>query len=141
MPVRVTPQQFREKHAANLKASLRYMEAGVNRVTEAPGEKAAQAQDKMRANLIDAIDTGKWATRVRSVSLQEWKTAMIGKGIPRVAAGIDGAASKVEAFATDLIAFENGLMNTVEVMPDVTLTDSVNRAVAWITGMAEFRRT
>ena len=140
MPVRVTPQEYQEKHATNLKASLRYMEAGVNRVTEAPGEAAAQAQDKMRANLIDAIDTGKWADRVRSVSLSEWKQAMINKGIPRVAAGIDGAAPKVIAFATDLFAYENGLMTTIEAMPDVTLNDSVNRAVTWITSMAEFRR-
>lgn len=141
MPVRVTPQQFREKHATNLKASLRYMEAGVNRVTEAPGVAAAEAQDKMRANLLDAIDTGKWATRVQSVSLGEWKNAMIAKGIPRVAAGIDGAAAKVEAFAADLIAYENTLLGQIEGMPDVTLNDSVNRAVTWITSMAEFRRT
>lgn len=141
MPVRVTPQQFREKHAANLKASLQYMRDGVNRVTEAPGVKAAAAQAKMRQNLIDAIDTGKWARRVESVTLAEWKTAMIDKGVGRVAAGIDGSAAKVEAFARDLIDHENALMGQVETMPDVTLEDSIQRATTWIRGMAEFRRS
>lgn len=141
MPVRVTPQQYQQKHAQNLKASLQYMTDGVNRVTEAPGVKAAAAQAKMRQNLLDAIDTGKWADRVASVPLQAWKDAMINKGVPRVAQGIDGAAPKVIAFATDLIAFENSLMGTIDSMPDVTLQDSVNRATTWITGMAEFRRS
>lgn len=140
MPVRVTPTEFADKHATNLKSSLQYMEAGVNRVTEAPGVAAAAAQAKMRANLLDAIDTGKWANRVQSVSLADWKAAMIGKGIPRVALGIDGARQKVIDFATELIAHENSLLGTIEGMPDVTLQDSINRAVTWINGMSTFTR-
>lgn len=140
MPVRVNATQFQEKHARRLKAALEDMRTGVNRVTEAPGEKAAAAQDKMRANLTAAIDSGKWARRVSSVTLPEWKNAMINKGVPRVSAGIDGAAEKVREFAEQLITHENALLTQVERLPNVTLEDSINRATTWIRGMAGFER-
>jgi len=140
MPVRVTASEFQEKHARRLKAALEDMRTGVQRVDEAPGQKAAQAQDKMRANLVAAIDNGKWARRVAAVPLEQWKSAMLNKGIPRVSAGIDGAAQKVRDFATQLIEHENRVLTEVDRLPAVTLEDSINRATTWIRRMAEFTR-
>lgn len=140
MPVRVTAAQFQEKHARRLKGALEDMRAGVNRVTEAPGIAAAEAQAKMRTNLVAKIDDGTWARRVSAVPLSEWKNAMLNKGIPRVSAGIDGAAEKVKDFAAQLIEHENRVLSEVDRLPDVTLEDSINRATTWIRRMAEFRR-
>lgn len=140
MPVRVTPAAFQEKHARRLKAALEDMRAGVNQVTESPGIAAAEAQTKMRTNLVAAIDNGTWARRVSAVPLQAWKDAMVNKGIPRVSAGIDGAAGKVREFATQLIEHENRVLEEVDRLPDVTLEDSINRATTWIRRMSEFTR-
>lgn len=140
MPVRITPQEAQAKHARRLKAAQTDMADGVRRVTEAPGVKAAAAQDKMRTNLTAAIDDGTWARRVSAVSLSEWQDKMLTKGVPRVAAGIDAAAAKVTEFYSQLFDFENTVMSEVERMPDVTLDDSINRATTWMRRMSEFER-
>lgn len=140
MPVKLTPQEFQEKHARNLKASVPDIRRGVERVTDSPTAKAAAQQEKMLSRLTEAVASGKWAAGLRRVSLEEWKDKTLNKGIGRIAAGIDAAAPKVVAFATDLIAFENTLMSRIEAMPDLTLEDSIQRATEWIRGMAKFER-
>lgn len=140
MPPKVNAEQYADKLAARLKASIQDVQRGVERVTESPTEAAAQAQDKMIARLTEAVQGGKWAAGLRRVSLQEWKSKTITKGIPRIATGIDQARPKVVNFAQQLLAYEGDLMGRVENMPDLTLEDSINRATTWIRGMAQFKR-
>lgn len=138
--VRLTAAEFAEKHIRRTKAASGDMRDGVQRVTEAPGKKAGAKENKMKANLNAAIDSGKWRRRVESVTLDEWKKDMLEKGVGRVSAGLDRAAPKIEAFAEELIAHENALLVKVGDMPDLTLQDSIQRATAWIEGMAKFER-
>jgi len=135
---KVSAEEFVEKHARRLKGALEDMRRGVERVTEAPGVKAAKKADKMRANLLEALDSGKWQRRVAAVSAEEWKAAMLNKGVNRVAAGVDSAHDKVRAFAEQLLSHQANLMNQIESMPDLTLEDSIARATAWIRGMSKF---
>lgn len=136
---KLTPAQAREKHARNLKASVPDIQIGVNAVTEAPGKKAAAQQEKMLANLTEAVRSGKWADRVGGVSLEQWKADMLDKGIGRIAAGVDGAADKVEAFFEQLFPYQDALQSKVNTMPDLTLEDSINRMTTWVRGMAKFK--
>ena len=136
--VRLTASEFREKHARRTKAAVEDMKKGVARVTEAPGAAAAKKEDKMRTRLMESIDSGKWRRNVAAVSLDEWQKKMIEKGAPRVAAGIDAAAGKVEHFADQLISHQNSLLGKVDAMPDLTIEDSIARASEWIRGMADF---
>ena len=135
---KVTAAQFVEKHSRRTKAALQDMREGVQRVTEAPGAKAAGKADKMRANLVAALDSGKWQRRVAAVSLEDWKKAMIDKGVNRVAAGVDAAQGKTRQFAEQLLSHQAGLMNEVDTMPDLTLEDSIARMTVFIRGMSEF---
>lgn len=141
MPVRVTPEQFAEKHARRLKASSQDIRAGIERVTVSPTAKAAEQGEKMVARLSESVRSGKWARGLRRVSLEEWKDKTINKGLARIPAGIDAAHDKVVSFATDLIAHENRLLTKIEGMPDLTLDDSIQRATEWMRGMAEFKRS
>ncbi len=140
MPVKLTPQEFREKHARRLKASVEDIRAGVERVTEAPGQKAAAKADKWFAAISSQDTKDKWKRRVAAVSLEEWKGKMIDKGVGRIAQGIDGAAAKVEDFAEKLIAHQNAGLGQIEKMPDLTLEDSISRSTAWIRHMSTFKR-
>lgn len=140
MPVKLTPEEYRKKHATRLKQAIEDMRQGVERVSEAPGAKAARAADKWHNRISDTATRDKWARRVSAVGLDEWKAKMIQKGLPRVSGGIDGAADKVEAFAAELFAHQNRLLQEIERMPDLTLEDSIARATAWIRGMAQFKR-
>ncbi len=138
--VRLTPEEFYAKWARNLKASTPYIQDGVNRVTEAPGKAAAAKVDKWH-NAISSQETkSKWERRVGAVSLEDWKSAMLLKGVGRIQAGVDGAEAKSVDFATKLISHQNALLPSIDAMPDLTLGDSVQRAVAWIEGMAKFVR-
>jgi predicted transcriptional regulator len=140
MPIKLTPQEYQQKHAARLKGSISDIQAGVNKVTVAPTQQAAAAQAKMLQNLTQAVSSGKWAARLKSVDLQTWQAATINKGLNRIASGIDGAQQKVIDFASQLLPFEASLQDQVSKMPNLTLEDSVQRATNWIRGMSKFTR-
>ena len=137
---RVTAKQFQEKHANNLKASTTYIQQGIEGVTESPTLKAAAKKDKMRAGILKAIDDGKWEAGLRRVTNEDWKRAAIEKGIPRIAAGIDGAAQKVEDFAAQLLPHIDAGVALVKKMNDVSLEDNIQRMVAMTRHMAKFKR-
>lgn len=137
---KVTADEFVEKHSRRLKGAIVDMERGVDRVTEAPTLKAAAKKDKMRANIVASIDSGKWEAGLKRVSLDEWKKKMVEKGLPRVAAGIDAAADKVRAFAADFLPFLDTVKSKVDKLPDVTLEDSINRMTTQIRETAKFKR-
>lgn len=140
MPVRnITPDQFAEKWNRRLKAAVPDIRQGIERLNENPCEKAANAQEKMKARLIEAIDSGKWAARLRSVTLDEWKKAVLQKGLPAISAGADLAVPKVQDFATQLLQYERQAIAEIDRMPTLTLEDSIRKMEAWIRKMAQFR--
>lgn len=136
----LSPQQVAEKHARRTIAASQDLIAGVNGVTVSPTEQAAKKQDKLVQNWTEAVQSGKWARGLRSVSLDDWKRAMIEKGAPRVAAGINGARSKIEAFFAELLPYQNDLSSKIAQMPDLTLEDSIARMTAQVRGMSNFRK-
>ena len=138
MPVRVTPEEFADLWAARLGAAVERIRSGVERVREAPGAKAAAAADRFRARILEAIDSGRWQAEVSKVSLEDWKTAMLEKGVGRIAAGANAAKPEMTEFARALFAHIEAGQRELERMPRVTLEDSINRVTAWIRHMAEF---
>lgn len=139
MPVRVNPTEYAEKHNRRTKAALEDMRAGINRVAEAPTAKAAAHADKMIAGIQEAVSSGKWGNRLRAVTLADWKRAALDKGLPRVSAGLDAAKPAIEAMARQLLEYENGQLDRIDKMPDLTLEDAISRMTAWARGMAAFK--
>jgi len=137
---KVNPSQFASKWSQNSQAAGEYIKQGVERVTEAPGKKAAAQVAKMRQNLVASLDNGKWAARVGAVSVEQWKEKMINKGLARHAQGVQEAEGKMEAFGARLLPHIASGQMKIEKMPDLTLQDSKNRAVAWIDHMSKMPR-
>jgi hypothetical protein len=137
---KLTPEEFQEKHARRLKASVPDIEKGIKRVTVAPTEQAAAKADKMRARLLEKIDDGTWAARLRKVTLEDWREKALNKGLARISGGIDGAKAKVTDFASQLLPHIDSVKGEIEKMPDVTLEDSINRMVTFTRGMSKFRK-
>ena len=135
-----TPAEAAEKWARNLKGSIPDIEAGVDRVTEAPGKKAAAKADKMLAGITEAVRDGTWARRVGGVTLEEWKEKMKTKGVGRIAAGVDGATAKTEDFFSQLFTYQDSIASKLAGMPDLTLEDSINRMTTWVRDMAKFSK-
>jgi len=138
--VRVTAEEFQAKHARRTSAALDDMRLGVERVTEAPGVRAAAQEKKMRQNLLAAIDNGKWRRRVSSVTLESWKADMLEKGVTRVTGGLERAKDKTIDFAGKLIAHQNGILAKLDTMPDLTLEDSIARMTFQVREMVKFKR-
>lgn len=137
---KMTPREWREKHARNTKAARDDMIKGIGKVTEAPGVAAAAKSDKMLAGITEAVSSGKWADRVSAVPLAEWKRLMTEKGVARVSAGIDAAAGDIEAFAQQLGDFQDTYLPQIQSMPDLTIDDSEARMVANMRNMSKFQR-
>jgi len=135
---RVTPQQFQEKQARRLKGATQDIVNGVQNVTEAPTQKAAAKADKWVNAVTNSVD--KWKRGLSKVTLDEWKSSMIDKGVARIAQGIDAAAPKVVAFAEKLLPYVDEGRKKIQSMPDISLEDSKQRAVAWIDHMAKFQK-
>jgi hypothetical protein len=136
---KVTPEQYAEKQARNLKNSLPDIRMGIERVSSAPGQKAAAAQQRMKDNLNKSIDDGRWAKKVSGVSLEEWKSAALNKGVDRIASGIDNAHDKQVQMAGRLLAAVDQSASKVRAMPKGTLQDSIARMTAFVTDMSKFK--
>jgi len=138
---KLTASEFQEKHARRLKAAVEDVRKGIDRVTENPCEKAAAKQDKMLTNLTASVTSGKWAAGLKRVSLEDWKKKARDIGVNRIAAGIDGAKSKVISFAEQLLPHIDRGQDKIKAMPDVTLDDNINRMTTFVRHMADLKRT
>lgn len=135
---KLSAKEVTEKHARRLKGSIEDMRLGIEKVTVAPTVQAAAKQEKMKQKIVAAIDSGKWAAGLRAVSLEEWKSKITTKGLPRIASGIDGAGAKVEKFYSQLLPHIDKTQAEIKKLPDLTLEDSINRMSTFVRGMAKF---
>ncbi len=137
---KLTAKEFAEKWSTNLRASIPYIRAGVEKVSVAPSELAVKAKDRMKARLIEAIDKGKWESGLKKYTLDQWKKDMIEKGLDRISSGADKAKPKVEEFANQLLPYIDAGVREIEKLPAVTLEDSIRRATEWIRYMSKFSK-
>ena len=138
MPVRATPADATSKWVANLSGSTERIKAGVQRVTQSPGQKAAAQSQKWLQRVTASQD--KWKQRVGSVSLSDWQQSMIDVGVPRVAQGAQAKQNKFQAFAAEFFPYLAQGVQRIDAMPSTTLEDNINRAVAMIRHNAGFKR-
>jgi len=136
---KLSAEQYAEKQSRNLKNSLPDIRAGIERVSQAPGAAAAAAQSRMKDNLNKAIDDGRWAAKVRGVTLEEWKQAALTKGVDRIAQGIDQAHDKQVQMAGRLLAAVDASAQQVRTMPKGTISDSIARMTKFVEDMHKFK--
>lgn len=138
MPVRATAQMATDKWVQNLGNSTERMKAGVLAVKVAPGKSAAANADKWLQNVTRSKP--KFIANVSRVSLASWQQSTIEVGIPRVS---QGAQAKKQKYTDAMNAFLPYLAQgvaTIDAMPNVTLEDGINRAVAMIRHNAKYIR-
>lgn len=124
--------------ANRLQAAQSEIQAGVGRVTEAPGARAAAQADVWLARVQQS--RAKWIRNTSAVTLQQWQRAMVEKGIPRVGPGAQAAVPKMTQFFQQFLPFVEQGAETVRRMPKASLQDGINRAVAMINHNAGFVR-
>ncbi len=139
--VKMSPTEYSEKWGRKLKGSTEDIRRGVERVTDAPGIKAAQKVAKMKANLLKSIEDGTWERRVAAVTLGDWKDKTLKKGLGRISQGVDEAGSKMQDFASEFFPHLEEGQRKIEGMPDITLEDNINRASEMMRHNAKFKRS
>lgn len=132
---RVNAQQWLQKWGNNLQNSGQYITAGVQRVTTAPGQLAAAAQDRYVAGVQLAASSGKWAAKVSAVSLSAWQDSMIKKGLPRIATGVQQAQATKQAAITTLLSNVDAAAANANSLPKGGLAQGIARATAFMTSM------
>ena len=129
--------EYADKWASRLSAAGEDVRRGVDRVTEAPGRKAAMAKERMKAAIIKAIDDGTWSSQVAAVSLEDWKASMMGKGINRLSEGVNAAKGKQVQMAEKLLAAVDASVAEANQTPRGSLEDNINRMTTFVRGMSK----
>lgn len=135
---KMTPAELAAKWGTRTAAATQDVVAGVDRVTQAPGQKAAAQKAVWAANVQAAQD--KWAARVGSVPLEEWK-ARTKEGAARIASGVQNKKNKVEQFWSEFGPFQDRVTAQVQAMPRGNLEQNLARMLQQARLTAEFRRS
>lgn len=100
-----SPQAAAQRWANNLGASGDKIKQAVMAVTVSPTSKAAAAVDRQVAGVQAAAASGKTQAALNRVTLQDWQSAMVNKGINRLTSGAQQAQPKVQAFLTQFLPY------------------------------------
>lgn len=111
---------------------------GVAAVTESPMAKAAARSDAYIAGVQRAVESGRYADGLNSVTLEEWKRLTMEKA-SRIQQGVKEAEPKMVQFFTQLLPYTAQVKREIAAMPKGTLADSIARSTAAIEKMAQFR--
>lgn len=136
-----TPQEAARRWAANTKAAKKSYEAGIRAVTSSPMEKAASKAQQYADGVARAVSEGRYQAGLRSVSIQQWQDAALGKGLARLDSGVTAAEPKMLAFQSEVLPFIQQVQNTVRNMPNNTEEERDQRMLANARLMRGFRRS
>lgn len=134
------PQEVADRWASRLGASTDKVRSGVQAVTVSPGTLASQAAATWQARVSSQEALSKFQQNTAKLNLGDWQSSMINKGLARISSGANAAKPKFADFLSQFLPFVEGVAQRVRQMPNITLEDRINRAVAQIRGVAAFKR-
>jgi hypothetical protein len=94
----LTKQQIADKWSSNLAGSSSRYIAGIQNTDVHPGEKAAEAAERMVAELQRQLASGELQAKMRGYSMETWKQNAVTIGAPRLASGAQKGKPKFERF-------------------------------------------
>lgn len=113
---------------------------GVANTDKDPTALAIAAGPRLLQNFTAAFNSGKWANGLRRAGKAGWQKAVADKGQTNFSTGVQAAGAKVTEAFTQLLAFEQNLLNNVSSMPNVTDADREARMLAWVRGMRGYSK-
>lgn len=136
---RKTPQQVAAKWQRGMSGAGESIRAGVNAVTTNPAERAIQQKQAFMDGVIRAVQSGKWERGLRRTNLEDWKRAMLEKGLNRIGTGATAAQSKVEAFQQRWLAHMDSLASKLSSMPRGTPEQNIERMLTAVRHNMDFK--
>lgn len=133
-----TPEEVAAKWSRNASNATQDYRSGIEGVTENPLEKAAQAAEKMKQNIIKSIDDGSWQAGLMAFGFQEWRQRTAEIGSQRYAQGVQAAQPKMQRFMGEFLPYLDRVKAEVDRMPNLTLEDNINRMIKQVREVAKF---
>ena len=137
----LTPNEILAKWKRNAANSVDSYKAGVMAVQESPTEQAAAKADDYLKGVRESIESGKWQSGLRAITLDAWKQAAVGVGAERLATGVKKGERKMATFLQEFIPFQRDLQRQVRSMPKSTVEEREARMLAMARGTRRFVRT
>lgn len=138
MTVRGTPSENAQKWKNRLSQATPDIQAGINRVSSAPGQAAANQAAAWQANVVAAAD--KWKRNVSRVSLDAWKQAAL-DGVSRIAQGANSKVGKMESFLTEFQPHLERGQQRLASMPRGSLEQNLGRMLENARHNSTFKRS
>lgn len=132
-----TPQQIAEKWQRRMAGATQDYTEGIDSVTVAPGEMAAQRMNAYVDGVQRAASSGRTERAMRSVSLAEWKAKAKEKGAQRLASGATAAVGKVRDTMQTLMSNIEDVRGELASMPRDTPEQRMQYSMAWQRAMHE----
>lgn len=129
-----------QRWANNLGAAGQKIRDGVNAVTESPMAKAAARQDAWVQGVQRARDDGSYAAGLNSVTLAQWKDAMLNKGINRIGQGATQALPKMQQFLQSFLPYVQQGVNNLANQPRGDLSANIGRMVTMVQYLANYKK-
>lgn len=125
--------------AQNGAASSSKWLANANATTVDPTALAIAAGPKYLQNVQAAYQQGRYQRGLQRSGKAGWLAGINGKGAGNFSNGITQSEQKFAAAIAPVLQYEAGLQSRVKAMPNNTPQDAVNRAVAWLQGMQQYK--
>lgn len=138
----LSPRDAAQKWLNRARTAGDAIRAGVNAMTEAdnPLEKAAAREQYWAQRVQEAAQQRKFSRGLRNVTFQQWREAMITKGIPNYANGLNSGASKLQNFMESWLPWIQQGQQRLRDMPRGTLQQNIQRMTTMVEHLANFRR-
>lgn len=132
---RVSATEAGDKWLRRMQAAGPDYVAGINRVTQAPGQAAARNVDGYLNGVQRAVNNGKWQENVARVSLPDWQNAAATKGAQRLGQGAQAALNKVIAAHERIGPMIDAAQREISNMDRSTPEARIARSSAFLTSM------
>jgi hypothetical protein len=135
------PNAVAQKWRQNLAASVPSIKASINALQVNPMQKAAQNGAAYAQGVMDAYNSGRWASGLMRVDFQEWKQKTAEVGTQRIASGAQAAMPKMTAFLGQLLPYTESVKAQIKQMPNSTQEERKQRMIANFEKMSQFKFT
>lgn len=128
------PAQFAQRWADRTRNEWPFIVSQVQRVTESPTDKAADARTKWVSRMTDQATHNRWESGLRSVSLQEWQASFDPQLDSAFRVSVDNARGKMQEFGQWLSTnIDQARAAAESAVPQVlTINDAAEKAAAYI---------
>ena len=118
-------------------AQPRFVE-GVQSTTKDPTALAIAQSQKLQANFIQSVQSGRWARGLQRSGKAGWQAATVAKA-NNYSTGIAASKDKYAQAIGPVLQVMGQLQTQVQAMPKGNIQDSVARATAWMTGLHNWK--